>query len=378
MRGHYILSKKSYIVASFTHPLFGFGLGTVLSFALAMAFDISSAAFDVLLVMGMIGGPIAFWIFRMKKFAQYDAQYAKILKEQEKKNTANQKPVAQQKPAYQQPVQQQPVYQQPVQQQPVQQAVTYQTPVMQQSAYQPPVMQQSAQPCYQPPVYQVSKTLDEQVNEIVAIANRNLDGKSDPEIHWQCAERFEELFRAHPENDRVRINLAQTLANYSWSSTGKPFQERQRACAAIQRAMAIENQDPGIVERDKRKFTMIIHAVHGAIDASNIRSISALEEAAQWLRTASEYKLENPNAEHQQYMNVAIPSARFLVGYWLGKAYLEQNPPQKQSAKVALEEALRVCPFAMIRNCDVNPVLNTDTTPCLYREEVQALYNKAM
>ena len=377
------LTKKSENVASLTHPLFGFGLGIVLSFALAMGLDVSSDAFNVLMVIGMVGGPIALWIFRMKKFAQYDAEYAKILKEHEKKNApqnasavnrntqASQPKPQPQQPVYQPPVQQQPAYQQPVYQQPV-----YQAPV-QQSAYQPPVMQQPAQPTYQPPVYQVQKTLDEQINEIAEIANRNLDGKNDPEIHWQCASRFEELFRAYPENDRVRRNLAQNLANYAWCSPGRPFQERQRACAAVLRAMAIVNQDPGVAERDRRKYTMIIHAVHGSVDAGNMHSIPEMEEAAQWLRTASEYKLENPDAKQQQYMNVAIPSARFFLGYWLGRAYLEQNPPQKQKARAILEEALQACPFAMIRQCDLNPNLVADTSKIISREDLMELLNRA-
>lgn len=372
------LTNKSKNVAFFTSPLFGFGLGTALWIGLSMLLDLSSDASNVLMGIGVIGGPIALWIIRMKKFAQYDAEYAKILKEQEKKNTANKQPVVQQKPAYQQPVvQQNPTYQQPVQQQPVQQPVTYQTPVMQQSAYHPTVMQQPAQTTYQPPVYQMSKTLDEQIDEICRIANNNLNAQNDPQIHWECAQKLEQMLQAHPDHERLQREAAQNLANYSWYSTCTTFVERARACNAALRSLTLENKKRETTELDRRKICLIFHAVHGGREAGNLFDISAMENALQWLRTASTYKMEAPDAESQQYQNVAIPSTRFFVGYWLGRAYLEQSPPQKQKAKAVIEEALQVCPYALIRQCDLNPKRNTDTSTVITRENLMSLLQLA-
>ena len=376
------LTNKSKNVAFFTHPLFGLGLGTALWLGLSIALDLSSDASNVLMGIGMIGGPIALLIIRAKKFAQYDAEYAKILKEQEKKNTANKQPVVQQKPAYQQPVQQQPVqqqpvYQQPVQQQQVQQPVTYQTPVMQQSAYHPPVMQQPAQPTYQPPVYQMSKTLDEQIDEICKIANDNLNAQNDPKIYWECAQKLEQMLQAHPDHERLQRETAQILLNYSWHSTCTPFTERRKAYNAARRSLTLEKKKRETTELDHRKYCLIWHAVHGGREAGNLFDIGALEDALLWLRTAATYKMEVPDAERQQYQNVAIPSARFYVGYWLGKAYLEQSPPQKQKAKAVIEEALQACPYALIRQCDLNPNRNTDTATLITRENLMSLLQLA-
>ena len=361
------LTSKSANVAFFTHPLFGLGLGTALWIGLSMLLNLSSDASNVLMGIGMIGGPIALLIIRAKKFAQYDAEYAKILKEQEKKNTANKQPVVQQKPAYQQPVQQQQV----------QQPVTYQTPVMQQSAYHPPVMQQPAQPTYQPPVYQMSKTLDEQIDEICKIANDNLNAQNDPKIYWECAQKLEQMLQAHPDHERLQRETAQILANYSWHSTCTPFTERRKAYNAALRSLTLEKKKRETTELDCRKYCLILHAVHGGIEAGNLFDISAMENALQWLRTASTYKMEAPDAERQQYQNVAILSARFYVGYWLGRAYLEQSPPQKQKAKAVIEEALQVCPYALIRQCDLNPKLNTDTATVITREDLMSLLQLA-
>lgn len=374
------LTEKSKNVASWTRPLFGFGLGTVLSFALSMALNVSSDASTVLMVIGMIGGPIALLIIRAKKFAQYDAEYAKILKEQEKKNTkiassavnhienGYKEPIVQQQPAYQQPVQQQPAYQQPVQQQPV-----YQQPVYQQPVYQ--------QPVYQPPVYDIAgsgtKTLDEQIDEICRIANANLDAQNDPQIHWECAQKLEQLLQAYPDHERLQRNVAQNLANYSWYSTAKPFTERRRAYNAALRSLTLEKKKRETAELDNRKFCLITHAVHGGIDAGNLDDVNAMEETLQWLRTAATYKMEEPNAERQQYQNVAIPSTRFFVGYWLAKAYLAQTPPQKQKAKAVLEDALQACPYALIRQCDIYPKNNTDTRTVISRESMMDLLRLA-
>lgn len=356
------LTEKSKNVAFFTHPLLGFGLGTALWLGLSMALNLSLDASNVLMGIGMIGGPIALLIIRAKKFAQYDAEYAKILKEQEKKNTANKKPVAQQKPAYQQPVQQQPVYQQPVQQ-----------PVYQQPVYQ--------QPVYQQPVYNNAgsgmKTLDEQIDEVCRIANANLSAQNDPQIHWECAQKLEQMLQAYPVHERLQREVAQNLANYAWNSTAKPFAERRRAYNAALRSLILEKNKRETTELDRRKFCLIWHAVNGGLDAAYLYDIDAMEETLQWLRTAATYKMEAPDALRQQHQNVAIPSVHFHVGYWLAKAYLAQTPPQKQQAKAVVEEALRVCPYALVRMCDVNPNRNTDTSTLESRDQLLSLLQMA-
>ena len=263
---------------------------------------------------------------------------------------------------------------QPVQQRQVQQ-VQQQS---QQPVYQPPVVQQPAQqPVYRPPVYSTTKTLDEQIDEICRTANDNLAGQNDAEIHWQCAQRLEGLLKSYPNHERLIRNVAQNLANYSWYSTGKPFDERRRAYSASLRSLTLETQKREVEEMDRRKHCLVTHAVHGGIDAGNLHDISAMEDARQWLRTAAAYRVEIPDAKRQQYENVAVPSTQFYVGYWLAKAYLDQNPPQKQKAKAVLEEALQACPYALIRQCDINPNLHANTDTLMTREHLLGLLNQA-
>ena len=293
-------------------------------------------------------------------------QAIEVLKEQEKKNTANKKPVAQQQPV-QQPVQQQPVYQQPVQQ-----------PVYQQPVYQQPVYQQ---PVYQQPVYNNvgsgMKTLDEQIDEICRIANANLSAQNDPQIHWECAQKLEQMLQLYPNHERLKREVAQNLANYAWYGNAKPFPERRKVYNAALRSLTLEEKKRETTELDRRKFCLIWHAVNGGLDAAYIYDVNAMEEALQWLRTAATYKMEAPDAERQQHQNVAIPSVHFHVGYWLAKAYLEQTPPQKQKAKAVIEEALQVCPYALVRMCDVNPKCNTDTSTLESREHLLSLLQMA-
>lgn len=88
------LTKKSQSIGSFTHPIFGFALGSMVptSFSLLLMWlsDIFPSAQEVLKtlghyiltfggIIGMIAGPILIVRYRKKKFAQLDAEYAKIL-----------------------------------------------------------------------------------------------------------------------------------------------------------------------------------------------------------------------------------------------------------------------------------------------------------
>mgnify|MGYP001027347665 FL=1 len=88
------LTKKSQRIGSFTHPIFGFALGSMVptSFSLLLMWlsDIFPSAQEVLKTLGhyiltfggiagMIAGPILIVRYRKKKFDQLDVEYGKIL-----------------------------------------------------------------------------------------------------------------------------------------------------------------------------------------------------------------------------------------------------------------------------------------------------------
>lgn len=73
------LTKKSQLVGRLTHPMWGVMLGGVLILMSANLFPNSTSLPLILGVAGIIAGPILLVQIRKKKFAQYDAEYEKIL-----------------------------------------------------------------------------------------------------------------------------------------------------------------------------------------------------------------------------------------------------------------------------------------------------------
>ena len=78
------LTRKSERVGTLTHPLYGFILGAVPGVLVAMIFPNSLTLPMILLFAGIIAGPILLSMYRKKKFAQFDAEYAQILKSMQK------------------------------------------------------------------------------------------------------------------------------------------------------------------------------------------------------------------------------------------------------------------------------------------------------
>lgn len=73
------LTAKSKRVGQLTHPLYGIMLGAMVLLLAGNLFP-SAVEFACMLgVAGMIVGPILLVQFRKKKFAQFDAEYEKIL-----------------------------------------------------------------------------------------------------------------------------------------------------------------------------------------------------------------------------------------------------------------------------------------------------------
>ena len=73
------LTEKSKRVGRLTHPLYGIILGAVIMLVAGNLFPSAVEVASMLGVAGMIAGPILVVRFRKKKFAQFDAEYEKIL-----------------------------------------------------------------------------------------------------------------------------------------------------------------------------------------------------------------------------------------------------------------------------------------------------------
>lgn len=74
------LTRKSQRVGQLTHPLYGVMLGGILLLAGSALFPNAVAPALVLGAAGMVGGPFLLLQLRKKKFAQFDAEYEKILR----------------------------------------------------------------------------------------------------------------------------------------------------------------------------------------------------------------------------------------------------------------------------------------------------------
>ena len=77
------LTNKSLRVATLTSPLYGLMLGVVPGVVGAMIFPSSAAVPLVLIFAGIVAGPLLLRAYRRKKFAQYDAEYARLMQSQD-------------------------------------------------------------------------------------------------------------------------------------------------------------------------------------------------------------------------------------------------------------------------------------------------------
>ena len=73
------LTEKSRRVGTLTHPLYGIALGAIIMVVLGNLFPAAVELVCMLGVAGMIAGPILLVRYRKKKFAQFDAEYEKLL-----------------------------------------------------------------------------------------------------------------------------------------------------------------------------------------------------------------------------------------------------------------------------------------------------------
>lgn len=73
------LTKKNARVGLLTRPIFGIFLGVIPGVLGMMFFPSSVAVPMILLFAGIVAGPILLLAYRKKKFAQYDAEYARLL-----------------------------------------------------------------------------------------------------------------------------------------------------------------------------------------------------------------------------------------------------------------------------------------------------------
>ena len=73
------LTEKSKRTATLCRPINGLVLGILPGLIAAFIFSDSVSIPMILMVLGMVGGPILLSMLRKKKFAQYDAEYQKIL-----------------------------------------------------------------------------------------------------------------------------------------------------------------------------------------------------------------------------------------------------------------------------------------------------------
>lgn len=73
------LTEKSKRVGMLTKAIYGIILGVLPGLAAAFIFPSSVEIPMVLMVVGMIAGPILLALLRKKLFAKYDAEYEKLL-----------------------------------------------------------------------------------------------------------------------------------------------------------------------------------------------------------------------------------------------------------------------------------------------------------
>lgn len=78
------LTEKSKRVGTLTHPLYGIVLGVLPGLLAAFIFSSSVEIPMVLMLVGMVAGPILLSVVRKKKFAKYDAEYEKLLQSMNK------------------------------------------------------------------------------------------------------------------------------------------------------------------------------------------------------------------------------------------------------------------------------------------------------
>lgn len=76
------LTAKSQRVGTLTHPIYGLIFGALPGVLVAMLLPGLIAPAMILLFGGAVAGPLLLNKYRKKKFAEYDAEYEKLLKAQ--------------------------------------------------------------------------------------------------------------------------------------------------------------------------------------------------------------------------------------------------------------------------------------------------------
>lgn len=78
------LTNKSIRVATLTSPIYGVMLGVIPGIASPVIFPSSLTLPLVLMFVGIVAGPLLLRAYRKKKFAQYDAEYQRLVQAQQK------------------------------------------------------------------------------------------------------------------------------------------------------------------------------------------------------------------------------------------------------------------------------------------------------
>lgn len=240
---------------------------------------------------------------------------------------------------------------------------------------------QKTQPVQQPqkPAQQAAakSAVDQVIDEVVIKSNANKEKQA--HIYWECAMRLEDLYTNNPNHQRLQQNLAQSYTNYAGNIKDFTYDGRKKAINALFRALEVEKNPPQD-KLDNRIHWLYVHTIMASIDAGNtVGTREQMQEARTLLRRISGYRMQNPNEKAIKLMDVALPVARCRIASRLAKKLTETAPVNLNEAMNLCNEAVRLCPMDVMRQCDLNPYLDS-TAVVMTRQDILTqraqVYNK--
>lgn len=223
---------------------------------------------------------------------------------------------------------------------------TVEQPAVRQTAMQQPVKKASEQ------TINIEKLIDR-------VEQRALNCDKNTAVIWECLQELEHVYPQFPNHKR----LCETIGDISFlyavlkNTTSKMSHEDSRSVFNAARRSLDFTSNCTQKNLEYRYAPLFCRAVHGGISAGNSDKREDMEEALEWIRFASRYRITGLDDTLQYYVryNAALPCVRTWLCYWLAVDYQEKSPQNIGKAREYINEALQHCPSAAIRQCDLNP-----------------------
>ena len=179
-----------------------------------------------------------------------------------------------------------------------------------------------------------------------------------PEAFRAAIAELEPYQEADEDNTEVVAGMLACYDGLLRTKGDRSFADYQQRFYAALRAVYLEEHSGR--KPTSRRFWAIHSAVHGGIAAASAKDLEQLEDALFMLERAGGMRSELDRDVDHKYMEVAVPSVRCWVAYWIARITATDKLDLERSAE-ALQLAATLFPReGDLRVCDMNPHMEND------------------